>query len=186
MFSPKIFIFIYIKNSLTWNSTFNHFVVYFCRFAVMCNCNHCIISEHLHHSPDKHLHIKSSLQTFFPVPQCLVLTYFLCLSLSCVDRLYSGIMQNVLLCVWLLSCGAVFSRFMHMLAGTGALFTKWITFHCVWTYYILFVHSSADEYFSYFHILVSGNDATVSMCTQTSLVYIQRRDIGISGQYVWL
>lgn len=78
----------------------------------------------------------------------------------------NGIIQDVVLCVWLLL--NMFSRFIHVTASISSSFLFMAEQHSIaWLYHILLIHSSADGHWGDFHLLAIVNSAlfTKHWCT---------------------
>ena len=69
------------------------------------------------------------------------------------------IIHYVIICIWLLSLSIKFSRFTHV-AACISIFYGWVIFH-LWLYYVLFIHSSVDDYLKHFQNLAVVNNAVI-------------------------
>ena len=69
---------------------------------------------------------------------------------------------------WLVLLSIMLSRYAHFVAGVRIPFLFMNENVPIWSYCILFIHSSVDGHLGYFHFLTIVNNATVNIGIQIS------------------
>ena len=78
-----------------------------------------------------------------------------------------GIIQYMVLCIWLLSLSSVFSRIIHVVACISTSFLFIAEYYSiVWLHHVLFIHSLLDGHLGCFYLWDIMNNAAMDILVQ--------------------